>query len=100
MPYSSVASISKWGNSQGVRLTNNVLRHAKLSLSDQVVIRSEPGRVVIEKAKPKYVLADLLAQMPKGETLTLVDCGCARAATLACSGELNSTLSKSGMQHG
>jgi antitoxin MazE len=75
MSYSSVASISKWGNSQGVRLANDVLRHAKLSLSDQVVIRSEPGRVVIEKAKPKYVLEDLLAQMPEGETLALVDYG-------------------------
>jgi antitoxin MazE len=75
MSYSSVASISKWGNSQGVRLANDVLRHAKLSLSDQVVIRSEPGRVVIEKAKPKYVLADLLAQIPEGETLALVDYG-------------------------
>ena len=75
MSYASVASISKWGNSQGVRLANDVLRHAKLSVADQVVIRSEPGRVVIEKAKPKYVLADLLAQMPDGETLALVDYG-------------------------
>lgn len=73
--YQRTASILKWGNSQGVRLTTDVLRRAKLGVSDQVVIHSEPGRIVIEQARPKVALADLLAKMPDGQALDLVDFG-------------------------
>ena len=73
--YRSSVSILKWGNSQGVRLTTDVLRRAKLEVSDQVVIHSEPGRIVIEPARPKVVLADLLAKIPQGSGLELVDYG-------------------------
>ena len=58
-----------------MRLTTDVLRRAKLGVSDQVVIHSEPGRIVIEPAKPKVVLADLLAKIPDGQPLELVDFG-------------------------
>ena len=48
------SSILKWGNSQGVRLTMDVLRTAKIGVAEQVVINAEPGRIVIEKPDPKY----------------------------------------------
>jgi antitoxin component of MazEF toxin-antitoxin module len=73
--YQPSVSILKWGNSQCVRLTTDVLRRAKLGVSDQVVIHSEPGRIVIELAKPKVLLADLLAKIPEGQALALVDFG-------------------------
>ena len=73
--YQPTASILKWGNSQGVRLTTDVLRRAKLGVSDQVVIHSEPGRIVIEQAKPKVVLSALLAKIPDGQSLELLDFG-------------------------
>lgn len=73
--YPPSLSILKWGNSQGVRLTTDVLRRARLGVSDQVVIHSQPGRIVIELAKPKVLLADLLAKMSEGQALELVDFG-------------------------
>ena len=73
--YQPVLSILKWGNSQGVRLTTDVLRRARLGVSDQVVIHSEPGRIVIELAKPKVLLANLLAKISESEPLELVDFG-------------------------
>ncbi len=50
-------------------------RSAKLGVSDQVVIHPEPGRIVIEQARPKVVLADLLAKIPRGSGLELLDYG-------------------------
>lgn len=68
-------SILKWGNSQGVRLTMEMLRTAKIDISEPVVIKAEPGRIVIEKARPKVVLAELLARIPNGTKFELVDYG-------------------------
>lgn len=69
------ASILKWGNSQGVRLTSDLLRKAQLSVADPVQIYFEKGRIVIEAAQPKVNLSQLLAQMPEGASLDLVDYG-------------------------
>lgn len=68
-------SILKWGNSQGVRLTMDMLRAAKIGVSEPVVIKAEPGRIVIEKARPRIFLADLLAKIPAGTQFELVDYG-------------------------
>ncbi len=69
------SSILKWGNSQGVRLTMDVLRTAKIGVAEQVVINAEPGRIVIEKARPKVLLKDLLNRIPDGTRFELVDYG-------------------------
>ncbi len=69
------ASILKWGNSQGVRLTSDMLRQAQLQVADPVRIFHEKGRIVIEAVKPKVSLSGLLAQMPDGDVLDLVDYG-------------------------
>ena len=68
-------SILKWGNSQGIRLTMEMLRTAKIDVSEPVVVKAEPGRIVIEKARPRIVLADLLARIPAGAQFELVDYG-------------------------
>ena len=68
-------SILKWGNSQGIRLTMEMLRTAKIDVSEPVVVKAEPGRIVIEKARPRIVLADLLARIPAGTQFELVDYG-------------------------
>jgi antitoxin component of MazEF toxin-antitoxin module len=69
------ASILKWGNSQGVRLTADLLRKAQLEVADPVRIYFEKGRIVIEAEKPKVNLSQLLAQIPEGGALDLVDYG-------------------------
>ncbi len=68
-------SILKWGNSQGVRLTTDVLRRAHMKVSEEVIVRSELGRIVIEPARKRVNLANLLAQIPGGQGLQLVDYG-------------------------
>ena len=69
------ASILKWGNSQGVRLTTEMLRQAQLQVADPVRIFHEKGRIVIEAVKPKINLSQLLAQMPDEGSIDLVDYG-------------------------
>ena len=69
------ASILKWGNSQGVRLTSDMLRQAQLQVADPVRIFHEKGRIVIEAMTPKVSLSQLLAKMPGGDGLDLVDYG-------------------------
>ena len=50
-------------------------RTPKINAPDPVVIKAEPGRIVIEKARPKVLLADLLAKIPPGAPFELVDYG-------------------------
>ena len=69
------ASILKWGNSQGVRLTSAMLRQAQLQVADPVRIFHEKGRIVIEAMTPKVSLSQLLAKMPGGDGVDLVDYG-------------------------
>lgn len=69
------ASILKWGNSQGVRLTSDMLRQAQLQVADPVRIFHEKGRIVIEAIQPKVNLNQLLAQMPDDNGIDLVDYG-------------------------
>ena len=69
------ASILKWGNSQGVRLTSDMLRQAQLQVADPVHIFYEKGRIVIEAVQPKVNLTQLLAQIPDDGGIDLVDYG-------------------------
>lgn len=69
------ASILKWGNSQGVRLTSDMLRQAQLQVADPVRIFYEKGRIVIEPVQLKVNLSQLLAQMPESDGIDLVDYG-------------------------
>lgn len=41
-------TVSKWGNSQGVRLPSEVLRQKNISIGDEVYIdTSQPGKIII-----------------------------------------------------
>ena len=53
--------IKKWGNSPAVRLPAAIMEAAHLSVDQQVEVRAENGRVIIEPAAPSYSLDDLLA---------------------------------------
>ena len=46
-------SITKWGNSQGVRLPKSLLNSVSLSDSDIVEITAENNRIIIKKAEEK-----------------------------------------------
>ncbi|RXJ82106.1 AbrB/MazE/SpoVT family DNA-binding domain-containing protein [Arcobacter sp. F2176] len=61
------AKISKWGNSQGLRVPKDIMDTLNLNIGDNVDIKIENGKVIIEaikKDRPKYNLNDLVSQVP------------------------------------
>ena len=68
-------SIARWGNSLAVRLPRGVAESHHLSEGSLVTFASENGRLIIENARPRYQLADLLAQMKPEHSRGEVDWG-------------------------
>lgn len=61
------AKISKWGNSQGLRVPKDVMESLHLHIGDNVNITIENGKAIIEPIKkdiPKYDLESLLNKVP------------------------------------
>jgi antitoxin MazE len=56
-------SITRRGNSLGLRIPRHVAEQAGLQAGARVEIAAEDGRVVISATRPHYVLADLLQDM-------------------------------------
>ena len=73
-----LAKIQKWGNSQGLRLTKNLLTDAQLGVGDEVDIRVKDGIMIVTPAKiirGKHSLKDLVARIPKNYQPGEVDWG-------------------------
>jgi antitoxin MazE len=73
-----LAKIQKWGNSQGLRLTKNLLADAQLGVGDEVDIRVKEGIMIVTPAKNirgKYSLKDLVARIPENYQTGEVDWG-------------------------
>lgn len=67
------AKISKWGNSQGLRVPKDVMENLHLHIGDSVNIIIEDGKAILEpinKEIPNYDLNELLSQVPKDYTAT------------------------------
>ena len=63
-----LAKIQKWGNSQGLRLTKNLLADAQLGVGDEVDINVKDGIMIItpvKKIRGKHSLKDLVARIPE-----------------------------------
>jgi len=72
------AKIQKWGNSQGLRLTKNLLADAKLGVGDEVDIRLKDGSVIItpaRKIRGRHNLKDLVARIPENYEAGELDWG-------------------------
>jgi antitoxin MazE len=55
------ATVKKWGNSAAVRIPAYVVHAARLNLGEEVEVREEAGRIVIEPVRQKtYDLGKLL----------------------------------------
>ena len=73
-----LAKIQKWGNSQGLRLTKNLLADAQLSIGDEVDVSVKDGILIITPAKKirgKHRLEDLVACIPENYQSDEVDWG-------------------------
>ena len=65
------ATISSWGNSQGVRFPKNVMKELHLSIGDKVKVLVENQKIVLEpvdKSREKYDINDLVKQLPADYT--------------------------------
>lgn len=73
-----LAKIQKWGNSQGLRLTKNLLADARLEVGDEVDISVKDGMMIVKPSKKirgKYDLKDLVENIPKTYLANEVDWG-------------------------
>jgi len=61
-----VSKVTKWGNSQGLRLPKHVLESADIVIGDDVEVIPEEGQIIIRKvSKRKFDLAEMVSRMPR-----------------------------------
>jgi len=75
----NTVKITKWGNSQGIRIPADILRKAELEMNDLVYIEvNKPGNITLsKKSLPKKGTIEYLFKDYSGEEFTteLVDLG-------------------------
>ena len=62
------ATLSNWGNSQGLRFPKDILKELSLSVGDKLKIFIENQRIVLEpikKERVKYNIDDLVKKIPQ-----------------------------------
>lgn len=70
------ATVRKWGNSAAVRIPASVMRAARLDLDEEVEVREEAQRIVIEPVRQKtYKLNELVKEITSKNLHTSVDFG-------------------------
>jgi antitoxin MazE len=70
------ASVKKWGNSAAVRIPAAVLEATHVRIDEEVDIREEAGRIVIEPVREKkFELNDLLKEITKDNIHQEIDFG-------------------------
>lgn len=62
-------SIQKWGNSAAVRLPAALLDHLGIAAGDQLEVDIRPDGLMLKPARPRYSLAELLAQCDAGSPM-------------------------------
>ena len=61
------ATISKWGNSQGLRFPKGILKELNLSVGDKIKFLVKENKIVLEpvkKSRKKYSINELVKQIP------------------------------------
>ena len=62
-----LTKIQKWGNSQGLRFSREILRKLNISIGDDVDVSIKAGSILINPVnikRGKYKLKNLLSKMP------------------------------------
>jgi antitoxin MazE len=73
-----VTKIQKWGNSQGLRLSKQVLEDARLAVGDDVDVSARDGVIFIaptRRVRGKRNLQELVSRIPKGYKVKETDWG-------------------------
>ena len=64
---SMTATISSWGNSQGLRFSKSIMKELNLSIGDKVEILIENQKIILEpirQSREKYDINDLVKNIP------------------------------------
>jgi len=62
-----IATISSWGNSQGLRFPKDIMRELHLSVGDKMKVLIENQRIVLEpikQSREKYDINELVKNLP------------------------------------
>ena len=62
------ATLSSWGNSQGLRFPKDIMRELNLSVGDKLKIFVENQKIILEpikKERVKYIIDDLVKKIPQ-----------------------------------
>jgi antitoxin MazE len=73
-----LVKVQKWGNSQGIRLSKEVLAEANILVGDALEILTTKEQIVIKpvrKIRGKYDLKDLVSQIPSNYKVQEEDWG-------------------------
>ena len=73
-----VTKVQKWGNSQGLRFSREVLEEAQIAVGDEVKVVVRSGRIIVEpltKVRGRYKLKYLMSKIPKGYRAEETDWG-------------------------
>ncbi|MCX5644779.1 MAG: AbrB/MazE/SpoVT family DNA-binding domain-containing protein [Phycisphaerae bacterium] len=73
-----VTKVQKWGNSQGLRLSRQLLEEARISVGDEVSLAVHDGAIVVDpirRLRGKHSLRELVKRMPKGGKCDQIDWG-------------------------
>jgi antitoxin MazE len=73
-----LVKVQKWGNSQGIRLSKEVLAEANILVGDALEIITTKEQIVIKpvrKIRGKYDLKDLVSQIPSNYKVQEEDWG-------------------------
>ncbi len=52
------AKIQKWGNSEGIRIPNSIIKKMQLKTNDRVDIKQKGEQIIITKLNPKISLQE------------------------------------------
>jgi antitoxin MazE len=73
-----VTKVQRWGNSQGLRLSKQVLEDARISIGDDVDVTARDGIIVIapvSRVRGKRSLQELVSRIPKDYEVEEIDWG-------------------------
>ena len=73
-----IVKVQKWGNSQGIRLSKEILNQANILIGDELEVLTTEDQLVIKpvyKIRGKYKIEDLVAKLPANYQVEELDWG-------------------------
>ena len=73
-----IVKVQKWGNSQGIRLSKEILHQANILIGDELEVVTTEDQLVVKpvyKIRGKYKIEDLVAKLPANYQVEELDWG-------------------------